>query len=288
MLAKSDRATASLVHPKHPSDPPLRRDILDGRAITWVEGGPRDGPCVVMVHGLPGSHRDFRWLAPPLEHMGLRVIRLDMPGFGGTELTPPQLPVLSAHLLRRLDHLELERVVLLGHSFGGPPALVAASRDPGRIRGLALLSSVGLRPHKGLRNFKGLPTLNRGLRLPLVRRPLIRALQVAYHRAGFPKRTPGEQIRRSLEVIGAVDFALIHTAARALRASTLIGFCEDDHLVEPAIGEQLGYVCPSGPRLRFASGGHNPQKAWACELAEALEPWARECLRPRALPPVRE
>lgn len=240
-----------------------------------------------MVHGLPGSHRDFRWLAPPLEQLGLRVIRLDMPGFGGTATAPAQLETLAEHVRRRLDQLGLERVVLLGHSFGGPQALVAASREPERVRGLALLSSFGLRPHAALRKTAStLPALNRALRLPIVRRPVMAAVRAMFRQAGFPRGVPDHELRRSLEVVEAVDFRVINEAVKLLRVPTLIAFCDDDHLVEPAIGEQLGYACPSGPRLRFATGGHNPQKVWACEIAEVLEPWARACVRQLALPPA--
>jgi pimeloyl-ACP methyl ester carboxylesterase len=273
------------VHPRQPSDPPLRRATLDGHPITWVETGPRDGHCIVMVHGLPGSHRDYRWLAPPLEQLGMRVIRLDMPGFGGTASASANLSMLAEHLRRRLDHLELERVVLLGHSYGGAPALVAASREPDRVRGLALLSSFGLRPHAALRSVGNtLPTLNRALRLPIVRRPIMGAVKVMFRQAGFSRGVPDHELRRSLEVVAAVDFRVINEAVKQLRASTLIAFCDDDHLVEPAIGEQLGYACPKGPRLRWPTGGHNPQKVWACEIAEVLEPWARACVRQLALP----
>jgi pimeloyl-ACP methyl ester carboxylesterase len=275
------------VHPLHPSDPPLRHATLDGRAITWVETGPRDGACVVMVHGLPGSHRDFRWLAPPLEQLGMRVIRIDMPGFGGTAAAPAGLSTLGEHVRRRLEHLELERVVLLGHSFGGALALVAAGHAPERVRGLALLSSFGLRAHLALRSVGNtLPTINRALRLPIVRRPIMRAVKAMFRQAGFPRGVPDHELRRSLEVVAAVDFRVINEAAKLLRASTLIAFCDDDRLVEPAIGEQLGFRLPSGPRLRFETGGHNPQKVWACEIAEVLEPWARACVRQLALPPA--
>ncbi|KIG12671.1 alpha/beta hydrolase fold protein [Enhygromyxa salina] len=267
------------MHPQQASDPPLCRGMLQGRAITWVDSGPREGPCVVMVHGLPGSHRDFRWLAPPLERAGLRVIRLDMPGFGGTEPISPRLSALAEHVLDRLDHLEIERAVLVGHSLGGPQALIAASRDRDRVRGLALISSVGLRPHRGFRAMRGLPpAVNRGLRAPILRRPLMRIVAAGFRRAGFPARTSDRDIRRSLEVVAAVDFRLIENAVAALLAPTLLVNCDDDPLVEPAIGLELGRACPSGPRLRFDDGGHNPQKSQACEIAEVLEPWVRECL----------
>ena len=219
----------------------------------------------------------------------MRVIRLDMPGFGGTEAEPAQgeLSSLADHVRRRLQHLELHRVVLLGHSYGGAPVLIAASREPERVRGLALLSSFGLRPHMALRSMGNrLSTVNRALKLPIVKRPMMGALKLMFRQAGFPRGIPESELRRTLEVIGQVDFGVIQTSVKQLRASTLIAFCDDDRLVEPAIGEQLGYACPKGPRLRFTTGGHNPQKVWACEIADELVPWARACVRQLALPPA--
>jgi pimeloyl-ACP methyl ester carboxylesterase len=131
-----------------------------------------------------------------------------------------------------------------------------------------------------------LPTLNRALQLPLVRRPVMGAVKAMFRQAGFPRGLPDHELRRSLEVVAAVDFQVIQRAVKLLRVPTLIGFCDDDRLIEPVIGEQLGYACPGGPRLRFETGGHNPQKVWAGEIAEVLEPWARTCLRQLALPPA--
>jgi pimeloyl-ACP methyl ester carboxylesterase len=276
-MASGDAITAA-VHPEQPSDPPLRHGAVAGRRFTWVEAGPAEGPCLVMVHGLPGSHRDFRWLAPPLEAEGLRVVRLDMPGFGGSEVIGPGLSALAEGLLACLDALALTRVVLVGHSFGGPQALVAASRDPERVRGLALLASVGLRPHQGLRLLRGLPLVNRGLATPLLRRPLMDRVRTDFIRAGFSRATPDAEIRRSLRVVAGVDFSLIDRAVAALQVPTLLAACDDDRLIEAAIADELAAALPEGPRLRFATGGHNPQKTWACEIAEVLAPWATTLL----------
>lgn len=258
--------------PDHPSDPPLRHAELDDRAITWVESGA-GASTFVMVHGLPGSHRDFRWLAPSLESHA-RVIRFDMPGFGGSTSISPRLSQLAEHLLRRLDQLGLDRVVLVGHSIGGPQALLAASRAPDRVAGLALLASPGLRAHRGLRATRGsMPWVSRGLRIPLLHPPLMRATQAAMQRAGFPRRTPTSEIQRTVDVVARLDFVALRNAAAALRVPTLIAWADDDPLVEPAIVEELAAVLPAGPRLRFATGGHNIQKTRADELGAALLEW---------------
>ena len=39
---------------------------------------------VVAVHGVPGSHKDFKYLLPPLKDAGIRLIGVNFPGFGYT------------------------------------------------------------------------------------------------------------------------------------------------------------------------------------------------------------
>jgi pimeloyl-ACP methyl ester carboxylesterase len=231
-----------------------------------------------MIHGVPGSHRDFRWLAPPLEQAGLRVIRLDMPGFAGTEAISPRPSALAEHILARVEALGLARVILLGHSFGGPLSLLAAARDPARVRALALLSSVGLRPHRSFREARKLLTLRPALHTPGLRWPLTWGLRRLFVRTGFSPRTTGAEVRRTVDLLAHVDFRAIDNARAALRLPTLVAYAEDDPFIEAAIAEELAAAVPEGPRLRFASGGHNPQKHQACEIAEALIPFARDAL----------
>ena len=47
-------------------------------------GGPDDGPTIVLVHGLGGSHLNWDLLAPRLTPHA-RVLALDLPGFGRSE-----------------------------------------------------------------------------------------------------------------------------------------------------------------------------------------------------------
>lgn len=269
------------MHPETPSDPPVQRDRLDGRAITWVDAGPRVPEAVVMVHGVPGSHRDFRWLAPPLEQAGLRVVRLDMPGFAGSEAISARPSALAEHVLARVEALGLERVVLLGHSFGGPLSLLASARDPspkGRVCALALISSVGLRPHRSFREASKLLALRPALHTPGLRRLVTGAVHRLFVRSGFSPRTTGAEVRRTIDLLAHVDFRAIDNARAALRVPTLVAYAEDDPFIEAAIAEELAAAVPEGPRLRFASGGHNPQKHQACEIAEALIPFVRGAL----------
>ncbi|MEM9463485.1 MAG: alpha/beta fold hydrolase [Myxococcota bacterium] len=112
----------------------------------------------VLVHGgrgLPGSARDSRWMSHTLGQHA-RAIRIEMPGFGGTTLATGPSPSVESRgrfVVDCIDALALHQPILVGHSMGGVVATMAAILAPKRIAGLALLSSPGLRVHRGLRQF---------------------------------------------------------------------------------------------------------------------------------------
>jgi pimeloyl-ACP methyl ester carboxylesterase len=83
--------------------------------FTYTDEGA--GEVVVALHGLPGSVRDWRWLAPALA--GVRLVRIDQPGFGGTPLqTEPDssLAARTRFVLAALAALAIDRFVVLGPS----------------------------------------------------------------------------------------------------------------------------------------------------------------------------
>src|ERR1700712_3511175 len=65
--------------------PGTTRTVDLGGPVHVVDfGGNPDGPVVVLVHGLGGSHLNWDLLAPRLTGAA-RVLALDLPGFGRSE-----------------------------------------------------------------------------------------------------------------------------------------------------------------------------------------------------------
>jgi pimeloyl-ACP methyl ester carboxylesterase len=101
-----------------------------------------DGPPMVLVHGLGGSH--LNWvLTAPLLARHFRVISLDLPGFG---LTPPegrsadvsdQADIVAGVISTVLG----EPAVIVGNSMGGLIALLTAEAAPDLVAGLVLVDS---------------------------------------------------------------------------------------------------------------------------------------------------
>jgi len=94
-----------------------------------------DGPVLVLIPGLTANAHSFDGLV----HAGLtdlgHVLALDMRGRGESD-APATGYAIEDHardVLGLLDALELDRVVLVGHSFGGLMAYWLAANHPERV-----------------------------------------------------------------------------------------------------------------------------------------------------------
>lgn len=124
----------------------------EGARLAYTDSG--SGLPVVFLHPTPLDH-GF-WM-PLIERLsGIRAIAPDMRGHGASELGTnlpvglfnhaPQTPVLNAacmasDVIELLDHLRVEKAVIIACSFGGYTALELWRRIPQRIPGLAFLCS---------------------------------------------------------------------------------------------------------------------------------------------------
>lgn len=235
------------------------------------------GPAVLCVHGLPGSGRDFRWLSPALVARGLRVIRVDLPGFGGASEGPrsesSSVAGLSQYVSEIISALRLEAPTILGHSFGGAVALHVAAHAPSTVGRLALVATIGARRHRGFKQFGWGIELSRWARDPWMGAPGRWALQAAFRRSGFRHDVDGRSVLRVMSLIDNFDFGQHVAAVARLRVPSAAVWCLDDPLIEAEISEEWAARLPPGPRLSFADGAHNPQKHYAEEIAEALAVW---------------
>jgi len=107
------------------------------------------GAPVILIHGSgPGvtAWANWRGVIPELSKT-FRVVAPDILGFGFTERPDGVqygMEVWTRHLVDFLDALELDRVSIVGNSFGGALALSIATRHPERVDKLVLMGSVGV------------------------------------------------------------------------------------------------------------------------------------------------
>lgn len=101
------------------------------------------GPPAVVLHGGPGAHHDY--LLPGFDALadGRELIYYDQRG-GGRSPVARDVPVGWTEQVADLEALRgmwgLERLTLVGYSWGGLLALLYALSHPGRVGRLALVS----------------------------------------------------------------------------------------------------------------------------------------------------
>ena len=114
--------------------------MLNGHEFWYLDSG--DGPAVLFVHGLTGSHRNWAQLVEKL-NTDHRVLAPDLFGHGASEklMGDYSLGAHAATLRDLLDRLEIDRITLVGHSFGGGIAMQFCYLFPERVEHLVLVAS---------------------------------------------------------------------------------------------------------------------------------------------------
>lgn len=113
----------------------------DGTAIRYEVAGSGD-VALVFVHGWTGNRSvwdaQVAYFAPRY-----RVVRIDLAGHGesGTERKVYTVPAFGADVAAVVDRLSLQRVILVGHSLGGPVSLEAEKRLGARVLGVVGVDS---------------------------------------------------------------------------------------------------------------------------------------------------
>src|SRR5665648_812420 len=117
--------------------------MLNGHEFAYLDIG--DGPVVLYIHGLTGSHRNWSHLVERLDS-DHRVLVPDLFGHGASAkpMGDYSLGAHAATLRDLLDRLGSDRVTLVGHSFGGGIAMQFCYLFPERVERLVLVASGGL------------------------------------------------------------------------------------------------------------------------------------------------
>lgn len=101
-----------------------------------------EGPAVVLIHGLGGSHGMWVYQVPALADR-YRVIAVDLRGHGQSDKPPGpyEVSTFAADVRDLLDTLAVDRATMVGLSLGGGTVQTFALAYPERVRALGLIST---------------------------------------------------------------------------------------------------------------------------------------------------
>ncbi|MEI8103976.1 MAG: alpha/beta hydrolase [Candidatus Moraniibacteriota bacterium] len=125
-----------------------KESIVDGLRIHYVQNfsgrADEEASVTVFLHGWGANSESFREVLSYCAD----AIAIDLPGFGGSEQpkTAWSLNEYALFLKHFLEKLGIQKIILIGHSFGGSIAVRYAARYE-RAERLILIGSAGIR-HK--------------------------------------------------------------------------------------------------------------------------------------------
>lgn len=117
--------------------------LSDSLDVAYIDEG--EGECtLVFVHGL-GSNLKAWYKSIELMKSNCRCIALDLPGYGKSSKGnyPFQMTFFAGAVLDFLQRMDLNQIVLVGHSMGGQVAMHAVLQDDANIDKLILMAPAG-------------------------------------------------------------------------------------------------------------------------------------------------
>jgi len=110
-------------------------------------------PTLFILHGWGSSSERWTGVIERLSGAGYDVLAPDLPGFG--QSPPPSVPwnveEYAAWASQFLQSLDVQPLLMIGHSFGGRVAIRLLQQNPSVSRGLVLCASSGLKHPKTLK-----------------------------------------------------------------------------------------------------------------------------------------
>jgi pimeloyl-ACP methyl ester carboxylesterase len=233
--------------------------ITEINGIRTAQAITGDGRPVVMLHGW-GANIELMWpLAQQLAPCGYRVYVLDLPGFGQTQLPPVAWSVRDyvSFVVAYMDYHGLDRVHMVGHSFGGRIGLVLGAAYPERIIKMVLADSAGIRPRRSLSGQIRLNTY----KLFRATLSMLRMSRLAHrlgnwyvNRYGSPDYQTAQGVMRET-FVKVVNEDLLPYAAR-VKPSTLLLWGDQDADTPLWQGQLLEKTIPDAGLVVFKGAGH--------------------------------
>ena len=147
------------------------------------------GKIILILHGWGSKSENWRKVQRHLVDAGFRVVVPDLPGFGKTP-EPSEVWTISDYsqfVNEFTQKLNINKLTLAGHSFGGRISIDYAVRYSQQLEKLILISAAGVIRHKKVKTNLFLVTAKAGnaiFSMPILRymKPIIR--QVIYKLTG--------------------------------------------------------------------------------------------------------
>jgi len=253
----------------------LRWVNVQDRWMNVVDIG--SGPPVIFIHGLSGCWQN--WLEQiPLFARDHRVIAVDLPGFGHSEMPVEQISIsgYADAIDELMEKLDIDAARIVGNSMGGFIGAEIAIEHPARIERLVLVAAAGLSIEsirtertKGVRHraenlifFSLAHVVSRSHQVAL--RPRLRAallMTVAAHPTRLPGPLAAQQVLGSgkpgfSDALEAMCRYPLRDRLEKIACPTLILWGDKDILVPVKDASVFEELIPDSRKIIYTDTGH--------------------------------
>lgn len=139
----SDEAFGQYLKDNHVSQYSFHDYDFEGRNIHYVHVGEEQSNLIVFIHGSPGSADAYKeYLCNQRLTQQAQMVSVDRPGFGFSDYgkTEKSLEKQAEAIIPIIKKHKKGKVILVGHSLGGPLIARMAMDFPNMIDGLAMVA----------------------------------------------------------------------------------------------------------------------------------------------------
>lgn len=254
-------------------------DLGDLR-LHYRDEGARDGPAVVFSHAL-GTDLTVWDAVIPLLPEGLRLIRYDMRGHGGSDCPAPPytMGALVRDAERLLEHLNVENCVFVGLSIGGMIAQGLAVKRMELVRGLVLSNTAAKIGQPQMWQTRADAVRESGMEAVadvVLERWFSRAFRASPEGAVWRDRLLAQNPQGYAGCCGAIAGTDFYTPTSGLRLPTLGIAGSEDGSTPPDLVRETVELIPGAQFRLIRRAGHLPCVDQPRPYAEALGDFLRD------------
>lgn len=229
---------------------------IDGISLNYiVEGSGKD---VLVIHGWGANINTIMPIVNILKDK-FRVHAIDLPGFGLS--SQPKEVINSfqyAEIIKKyIDKMEIDKITLIGHSFGGKLSIILGSKYPELVEKIVLIDSAGLIPKRGPKyyikvySFKTLKLLYKNLFFWIKDDEKLEKLYKKFGSTDY-KEASGVMRKILVTVVNENLFPLLNK----IKAPTLLIWGENDTATPLYMGKIMEKEIKDSGLIVFEGAGH--------------------------------
>lgn len=229
---------------------------IEGLDINYICEG--EGKSILLLHGWGANIQAFTPVINRLKN-NFKVYVIDFPGFGESDEPKDIYGVYDyARIVKEfIDKMELNQVILMGHSFGGRISIILGKKYPNIIKKIILVDSAGIIPKRKFKYYFKVYTFKS---LRFIYSKLFFFKNKKERMKKFYKKFGSEDYKEASETMRKILVKIVNQDLKPLlkgiKAPTLLIWGENDTATPLYMGKIMEKEIPNSGLVVLEGAGH--------------------------------